>query len=75
MQIGSGKQRYLVKQIDSRPDYDHIAYRAARGAAHTDITVIKRGLSQPNAAELAAAPHAQRNTIRGTIYFYTDDLK
>ncbi|SHN42864.1 hypothetical protein SAMN05192549_11568 [Duganella sacchari] len=76
MQIGDGQQRYLVKQIDSRPDYDHIiAYRAARGAAHTDITVIKRGLSQPNAAELAAALHAQRNTIRGTIYFYTDDLK
>jgi hypothetical protein len=76
MQIGSGKQRYLVKQIDSRPDYDHIlSYRAAPGAANDDITVIKQDLRQPSPAELAAALHTRSDAIKGTIYFYTDDLK
>ncbi|MYM66041.1 hypothetical protein GTP45_04205 [Pseudoduganella sp. FT55W] len=75
-QIGNGKQRYLVKQIDSRPDYDHIlSYRAAPGAATDDITVIKQDLRQPSPAELATALHTRSDAIKGTIYFYTDDLK
>lgn len=76
MQIGSGKQRYLVKQIDSRPDYDHIlSYRAAAGATTDSITLIKQDLRQPSPAELATALHTRCDAIRGTIYFYTDDLK
>lgn len=76
MQIGSGKQRYLVKQIDSRPDYDHIlSYRAASDASTDSITVIKQALREPSPAELATALHTRCDAIKGTIYFYTDDLK
>jgi hypothetical protein len=75
-QIGSGRHRYLVKQIDSRPDYDHIlAYSAAPGASTDPITVIKQALRQPSPAELATALHTKPDAINGTIYFYTEDLK
>jgi len=76
MQIGSGVQHYLVKQIDSRPDYDHIvAYRATPGASAEPVTLIKQALRQPSPAELAVALHTRSDAIGGTIYFYTDDLK
>ncbi|MYM31025.1 hypothetical protein GTP58_22045 [Duganella sp. CY15W] len=76
MQIGSGVQRYLVKQIDSRPDYDHIvAYRATPGTSAEPVTLIKQALRQPSPAELAVALHTRGDAIGGTIYFYTDDLK
>jgi hypothetical protein len=76
VQIGAGTQRYLVKRIDSRPDYDHIvAYRAAPGAATDQISIGAQGLRQPGAAELAQALRARPDAIRGTVYFYTDDLK
>ena len=76
MQIGSGKQRYLIKQIDSRPDYDHIlAYRATPGASTESITLVKQALREPTPAEFATALHIRCDAIKGTIYFYTDDLK
>jgi hypothetical protein len=76
VQIGSGSQRYLVKRIDSRPDFDHIvAYNAASGASTAAITLAKQALQQPDARALAAALHVPASAIRGTVYFYTDDLK
>ena len=76
LQIGGGTQRYLVKQIDSRPDFDHIvSYAAAGGASTAAITLDKQALQQPEAAALAAALHVPASAIRGTVYFYTDDLK
>jgi hypothetical protein len=76
VQIGSGKQRYLVKQIDSRPDFDHIvAYQAATDASTSLIALRKQALRQPDARALAAALHVPASAIRGTVYFYTDDLK
>ncbi|RFP22771.1 hypothetical protein D0T25_08900 [Duganella sp. BJB488] len=76
MQIGSGRQRYLVKRIDSRPDFDHIvSYAAANGASTADITLNKQALQQPTAQSLADALHVPASAIRGTVYFYTDDLK
>jgi hypothetical protein len=76
VQIGNGRQRYLVKQIDSRPDYDHIvAYRAAPAAATEEITISLQGLREPGAATLASALKVRPDAIRGTVYFYTDDLK
>ncbi|GJJ00302.1 hypothetical protein RugamoR64_08400 [Duganella rhizosphaerae] len=76
VQIGSGQQRYLVKQIDSRPDFDHIvSYAAAGGASTAAIMLNKQALQQPDAHALAAALHVPANAIRGTVYFYTDDLK
>jgi len=76
LQIGSGKHRYLIKQIDSRPDYDHIvAYDAAFGADAAAFSIAKSGVTQPTATMLAAALHVPVSAIRGTVYFYTDDLK
>jgi hypothetical protein len=76
VQIGGGSQRYLVKRIDSRPDFDHIvAYTAAGGASTAAITLAKQALQQPDAHALAAALHVPASAIRGTVYFYTDDLK
>ena len=76
VQIGSGRQRFLVKEIDSRPDYDHIvAYDAAAGAASDAITIAKQGVRQPDDGALAAALRAPRTAIRGTVYFSTEDLQ
>jgi len=76
LQVGTGRQRFLVKTIDSRPDFDHIvAYRAAPGADTAFITVTKVALQQPSARELAAALEVPVAAIGGTVYFYTDDLR
>ena len=76
LQIGSGTQRFLVKQIDSRPDFDHIvAYTAARGAATDAITIAQQATQQPDASALAAALHVPPASLPGTIYFCTDDLR
>ena len=76
MQIGGGKQRYLIKQIDSRPDFDHIvAYTAAANAPTTAITLGKPTLRQPSDQALADALHVPVSAVTGTVYFETDDLK
>ncbi|GGY80522.1 hypothetical protein GCM10007388_11460 [Pseudoduganella plicata] len=76
LQVGAGRLRFLVKTIDSRPDFDHIvAYRAAPGADSASVTVPKVGLKQPSARELAAALEVPAATIGGTVYFHTDDLR
>ena len=76
MQIGAGKQRYLIKQIDSRPDFDHIvAYTAASGAPTTAIALGKPTLRQPSDQALAGALRVPASAIGGTVYFETEDLK
>jgi hypothetical protein len=74
LQLGSGANRYLVKEIDSRPDFDHIvALQAAARTPLTPVLVAKRGLGQPPAAAIEKAlPGAK---VRGTVYYFTDDLK
>lgn len=74
VQLGSGKQRYLVKEIDSRPDFDHIVALEASPAVATGAVVAgKLGLNEPPAAALERAlPGAK---ITGTVYFDTADLK
>ncbi|RJG15412.1 hypothetical protein [Massilia cavernae] len=74
VQLGSGKQRFLVKEIDSRPDFDHIvAIASPHDAATGAITVAKQGLDETAAAALARAlPGAE---VIGTVYFDTADLK
>jgi hypothetical protein len=74
LKLGSGKQRYLVKEIDSRPDFDHIvAVTEPAGASAAPVVLPKKGLDEtPPAALARAIPGA---TIAGTIYFDTADLK
>jgi hypothetical protein len=76
VQVGNGEQRFLIKEIDSRPDLDHIvSYRAASHAPYAPVTIAKHGLAEPDAKALAAALQAAPSAIRGTVYFYTDDLR
>jgi hypothetical protein len=76
LQIGSGSQRFLLKEIDSRPDFDHILpYRAPANAARDAVTVDKHALQASSAAALAAALGVPPAAIGDTIYFYTDDLQ
>lgn len=74
VQLGSGKQRYLVKEIDSRPDFDHIvAIDLPDGASGAPVVLPKHGLDEPAAAVIARAlPGAK---VEGTVYFDTADLK
>jgi len=59
--------RFLVKEIDSRPDVDHIvALRAARTGI---VTIPKAGLGNPEEVLGRAAP------LAGTVYFETEDLR
>lgn len=58
---------FLVKEIDSRPDYDHIV--ALSAPAPGVVTVAKAGLDNPEAALKSVAP------VRGTVYFETGDLR
>ena len=74
-QIGSGQRRYLVKEIDSRPDFDHIvAVRVAKDAPTTPVVAAKEGIAQTPEAALAAGL-GKRATVLGTVYYFTDDLK
>ena len=58
---------FLVKEIDSRPDHDHIVALAAPAPAA--LTIPKAGLDNPEAALRAVA------AVRGTVYFETGDLR
>lgn len=74
MQFGAGRQRFLVKEIDSRPDFDHIVAIAAPPASAADAaSVAKAGLDEPSAAAFKRA--LPRVEILGTVYFDTADLK
>lgn len=76
MQVGSGRQRFLVKEIDTRPDFDHIvAYHAVPGASTATAEVRKRGLTAAGKDALANALNVNPAAIGGTIYFETEDLK
>jgi hypothetical protein len=76
VQVGNGTQRYLIKEIDSRPDFDHIvSYRAAARASILPVSIAKTGVSEPDANALAAALNALPSAIRGTVYYCRDDLR
>jgi len=76
IQIGSGAQRFLVKEIDTRPDFDHIvSYHAAPGAPTAPVQVRKWGMKAAGNDALAMALKANVSAIGSTIYFETDDLK
>ena len=74
LQLGSGKQRYLVKEIDSRPDFDHIvAITSPAGAPGAPVVLPKQGLDETAAEALARALPGTK--VTGTVYFDTADLK
>ena len=74
LQLGTGKQRFLLKQIDSRPDFDHVLAVQARPSARGGAVVVsKTGLQQSaDAAIMRAMPGLE---VKGTVYFSTQDLR
>ena len=74
IQLGSGTRRYLVKQVDSRPDFDHIvAIAAPRTTPKRPLNVPKQALNETPAQALQRALPGAR--VIGTVYFSTEDLK
>lgn len=86
--VGQGRERFLVKHVDARPDYDAIialeaspVQRAADPAATATpplVSVPKPSLEAPSNEALTAALRAQLGSptaVRATIYFLTDDLR
>lgn len=59
--------RFLVKEIDSRPDYDHIV--ALNAPAPAPVTIRKAGLANPESALARIVP------VQATLYFETGDLR
>lgn len=56
-----------MKEIDSRPDVDHIvALEAAQAGV---VTIPKASLGNPEEVLKQTAP------VRGTVYFETEDLR
>lgn len=74
LQAGSGIRRFLVKEVDSRPDFDHIVAVAAPPRAPLGrIEVPKEALARtPDAVLQRALPGAR---VTGTVYYDTADLK
>ncbi len=79
LQVGGGTQRFLVKRIDSRPDFEHIvAWTSPPNAPHGDVVVAKTGVQESPAAALRQALRTQvaaQAALRGTVYFSTEDVR
>jgi hypothetical protein len=63
-------RHFLLKEVNSRPDFDHIVL--IKGVVGTTVSLPHTGIAQPAAQAIAAASGAR---VMGTIYYYTDDLK
>ncbi|MBC3907802.1 hypothetical protein [Undibacterium umbellatum] len=78
-QIGSGSHRFLLKEIDSRPDFDHVlAITVPAAAAMADVMVKKTGLQAATDAEFLRVLQGQvdkRAGVKGRIYLDRADLE
>jgi hypothetical protein len=63
-------RNFLLKEVDSRPDFDHIVL--IKGVVGKTVSLPHTGISQPSNQALETAGGAR---VIGTIYYYTDDLK
>lgn len=79
--LGKGKERFLFKEIDQRPDYDHIVALKLKNSTQLPSTITldrpTQKLQMPSAAEWQHALQAQGTNIRyrHDIYFDTEDLQ
>lgn len=78
--IGAGREHFLVKVIDRRPDFDMLlALRPTPAFARARTLLLpSNDLSEPPIAILNAALSAQIGAefaVRKTLYFETDDLR
>lgn len=78
-QIGRGTQRFLLKEIDSRPDFDHVlAISMPATATMADVVMKKTGLQAATYAELLQVLQSKvdkRAGVKGTIYLDRADLE
>ncbi|MFZ6735884.1 hypothetical protein ACO0LG_28450 [Undibacterium sp. Ji42W] len=78
-QIGNGSQRFMLKEIDSRPDFDHVlAISVPAAATMADVMVKKTGLQAATDAEFLQVLQAKvdkRAGVKGTIYLDKADLE
>ncbi len=67
-------KHFLVKEVDSRPDFDHIVLLKdmPNGAPAAAVEVARKGTAVPSKEALQAASGRQ---VIGTIYYYTEDLQ
>jgi hypothetical protein len=74
IQLGTGTRRFLVKLVDSRPDFDQIvAVAVPRKASAGPVSVAKHALDKTGAGALQRALPGAR--VLGTVYYATEDLK
>ena len=74
LQLGTGARRFLVKQVDSRPDFDHIVAIDAASATPTAVVVApKTGLTKTLDTVIEALLPGAR--VRATLYYATEDLQ
>ncbi len=74
LQLGDANRRYLVKQIDSRPDFDHVvAVKARPGVRGGAVVLAKTALKRPSAAAIVQGLPGL--DVVGTVYFSTADLQ
>ncbi len=74
LQVGAGARRFLVKEVDSRPDFDHIvAIDVAPRTAAVPVVVPKSGLKKP--ADDVIDGQFPGARVRATLYYSTDDLQ
>ncbi len=78
-QIGSGSQRFLLKEIDSRPDFDHVlAISVPAAAGMSDVVVKKTGLQAVTDAEFLQVLRGKVDKgagVKGTVYLDKADLE
>ncbi|MFZ6654146.1 hypothetical protein [Undibacterium sp. TJN19] len=78
-QIGSGSQRFLLKEIDSRPDFDHVlAISVPANAVTADVVVKKTGLQAVTDAEFLQVLQGKvdkRAGVKRTVYLDKADLE
>lgn len=79
--LGKGTERFMFKEIDQRPDYDHIVALRLKNSTPLPSTVTLKPptqeLQMPSAATWQRALQAQGTNIkqRHDIYFETEDLQ
>ncbi len=71
--IGQGRTWFLVKEVDARPDFDHVLMLTTSHApAAVDIPV--HGIARPADSAIEALL-ASPSRLAGTVYYDTEDLQ
>lgn len=78
-QIGSGKQRFLLKEINARPDFDHVVSINVPSDSGTEkVELPRNGVHKPNHRQLEKMLKTiagDQATINTTVYFNNTNLR